>query len=264
MKTKSSSDISFPTESHRRAFELTVAHFKNKKEVLALTLVGSVLRGQGSSDADVDVDIFVRDQKAIDKLSHEFDTVGPAIVSKLRRRREVGKFFGIGLHARFLSPQPKPRGWTSGPDDFEIEIGHSFVNCKLIFQRGNMWTNARKKFVPYYGEALRRRRLKEVLSYCINNIEHIEPYVRRGLYFQAFKRFHDANREFLQALFISKKIYPLDYDKWIKYQLVKTLKMSKLYNEFVSLYELKKLESNELAKKAKKLRRLINIHVKVS
>ncbi|MFY9462478.1 MAG: nucleotidyltransferase domain-containing protein [Candidatus Sungiibacteriota bacterium] len=252
----------FPTKSHQKALEATAEHFKKKKEVLAITLVGSVLRGHGSADADVDVDVFVKDQATIDRLSREFDKVSQSILAPLRKNKEVGRYFDIGVHMRFLNPQPKPRFWTSGPDEFEIEIAHSFVHCKLIFERNKAWTKARKRFVPYYNENLRKRRLKEVKMYCLNNIGHIEPYVKRGLYFQAYKRFYDATREFLQALFISKKKYPLDYDKWIRYELEKILKMPKLYREFVSLYELNKLESNELIKKGRRLEKLLQIYLK--
>ncbi|MBI2639832.1 MAG: hypothetical protein HYW90_02980 [Candidatus Sungbacteria bacterium] len=255
-------DFVFPSKSHEKAFWATVDFFKKKKVVLAITLVGSILRGKGSHDADVDVDVFVKDQTTIDELSKEFDIVGPSIIKSLKKNEDTGRFFDIGLHIRTLNPKPKQRFWTSGPDDFEIELGHSFVYCHPVFKRGNSYDRAKEKFFPYYNESLRKKRLKEVKMYCVNNIEHIEPYVKRGLYFQAFKRFHDAAKEFLQALFISKKVYPLDYDKWVKYELIEILKMPKLYKEFAPLYELKKLESDELIYKGRKLHSLLKKYVK--
>lgn len=255
-------NFKFPTKSHEQAFEATVNFFKKKRSVLAITLVGSVLRGKGSYNADVDVDVFVRDQKTVDELSREFDTVGPAIIKSLNKNGDTGRFFGIGLHVRTLTPKPQPRSWTSGPDDFEIELGHSFVYCQPVFKRGKAYDTARKKFLSYYGEPLRKKRLREVEKFCLNNIAHIEPYVKRGLYFQAFKRLHDAAKEFLQALFISKKVYPLDYDKWVKYELVEILKLPALYRQFISLYQLKKLESNELVTKGRQLHSLFKKYVK--
>src|SRR3989338_11233269 len=37
-------NFTFPTQSHQEAFEATVEHFKKKEGVLAITLVGSILR----------------------------------------------------------------------------------------------------------------------------------------------------------------------------------------------------------------------------
>ena len=255
-------NFTFPTQSHQEAFEATVEHFKKKEGVLAITLVGSILRSQGSFDADVDVDVFVEDSKAIDTLSSEFDVVGPSILKGLKDKSDTGCFFDIGLHIRTLNPQPHKRSWTDGPGEFEIELGHSFVYCEPVFKRGAAYDSAKKKFLPYYNETLRNERLKEAGTFCLNNIEHIEPYVKRGLYFQAFERLHDACKEFLQALFISKRVYPLDYDKWVKYELVEILKMPGLYKEFVLLYELQKLESNELIEKGRHLYELYRKYVK--
>ncbi len=220
------------------------------------------MRGQGSFDADVDVDVFVEDTKFIDTLSSEFDIVGPSILESLKDSNDTGRFFDIGLHIRTLNPQPKKRSWTDGPDEFEIELGHSFVYCEPVFKRGTAYDSAKEKILPYYDETLRSERLKEAGNFCLNNIEHIKPYVRRGLYFQEFKRLHDACEEFLQALFISKRVYPLDYDKWVEYELVEILKMPELYRRFVLLYELQKLESDELIDKGKRLRELFKKYVK--
>jgi tetratricopeptide (TPR) repeat protein len=252
----------FPTPAHEQAFWEAVEFFKNKKSVLAITLGGSVMRGQGSYDADVDIDVFVKDEKEINDLGKEFDTAGPEIVNRARKQGGTGRFFDIGLHLRLLDQKPHERSWTTGPDEYEIELGHSFVYCKLIFERNGSWTKSREKYFPYYDEDLRMKRLKEITKYCLNNIEHIEPYVKRGLYLQALKRFHNAIEEFLQALFISRKVYPIDYDKWVKYELTEILKLSKLYKEIVSLYEIKNLESNELIEKGARLTQLFNEYIK--
>ncbi len=257
---KRATQVTFPTASHEKAFWSSVDFFSKKKEVLAITLVGSVLRGQGSYDADVDIDVFVKDQKVGDKLSREFDRVGRKIIRSVRNKH-TGKFFDIGLHMRLLEPKPRPRSWTSGPDDFELEIAHSFIYCEPVFVRGAAYDKARKKFTPYYNERLRKKRLVETKKFCLNNIDHIRPYASRKLYFQAHKRFYDATREFLQALFISKKVYPLDYDKWVEYEVKEILQLPKLYKEFVSLYQVKKLESNELVRKGEKLRKLVKKYI---
>lgn len=127
-----------------------------------------------------------------------------------------------------------------------------------MFDRNDYFKKLQKKYIPYYEETLRKNRFEEVKKFMFNNLDHIPLYVERGLYFQAFKRLYDATREFLQALFIKNNTYPIAYDKWIREQLVEILKKPKLYHEFVTLYEINKLESKELIEKADKLRELIN------
>ena len=151
---------------------------------------------------------------------------------------------------------PKPRDWTSGPDEYELEIGNIFRYSKLLFDKKGYFKKLSKKYLPYYSEKVRKKKLVGVLGYMNNNLDHIEIYVKRGLYFHAFSRFYSALREFLQALFISKKIYPIAYDKHIKEQFYDILKMPKFYEEYKHLYEIKKIESEELIEKTKKLKEL--------
>jgi hypothetical protein len=65
-------------------------------------------------------------------------------------------------------------------------------------------------------------------------------------------------REFLQALFIAKRVYPIAYDKWIKEQLCDMLKMPELYSELVRIMEYEKFESSEHIGKAERLETLVN------
>ncbi len=60
--------------------------------------------------------------------------------------------------------------------------------------------------------------------------------VDRGLYFQAFDRLYNAHQEFLQALFISRRTYPIVYNKWIHEQIVDILHLPELYEsiKFIS------------------------------
>ena len=100
-----------------------------------------------------------------------------------------------------------------------------------------------------------------VLKYCHNNLDHIPLLIDRGLYFQAFNRFYNAYREFLQALFISKKIYPIAYDKWIKEQLVDILKNESLYKRVVKLFAIDNIESDILKKKRQDLKKIISGYI---
>ncbi len=119
----------------------------------------------------------------------------------------------------------------------------------------------KSRWLPYYDEELRRERLAIVRRFCLNNLHHIPLYVERGLYFQAFHRLYDAYREFLQALFISNRIYPIAYDKWIKEQLEEILDMPELYQQLSRLFEISHFESYEIAHKATQLEKLLEQYI---
>ena len=94
--------------------------------------------------------------------------------------------------------------------------------------------------------------------YCLNNLHHIPLYIERGLYFQSFDRLYNAYREFLQALFIALRTYPLAYDKWIREQVEEILGLPELYTQLSHLFEIKQFESSEIADKAKEVEQLLD------
>ena len=74
---------------------------------------------------------------------------------------------------------------------------------------------------------------------------------------QSFNRLYDAFREFLQTLFISRRTYPIAYDKWIREQVEEILGLPDLYQRLPRLLEISHFESDEIAQKAKELRGLL-------
>ena len=93
--------------------------------------------------------------------------------------------------------------------------------------------------------------------YCLNNLHHIPLYVERGLYFQSFDRLYNAYREFLQALFIARRTYPIAYNKWIREEVEEILGLPELYAELSHLFEIKKFESSELMEKGQQVECLL-------
>lgn len=180
----------------------------------------------------------------------------------MKGNKGVGKYFGVDLgFAKAVVDVPQ-RHWTSGPDSYELDIGNTYVYSALVFERDQYFTEASKRYLPYYDESLRQERLAEVLKFCINNLDHIPLYNARELYFQSFSRMYDASREFLQALFISRKVYPIAYDKWIKKQLVEILDLPDVYKQLVSVYEVSDLEGDDLITNSEKLRKLVEEYVR--
>jgi len=249
----------YPTVEHKRAAEAIGRFFSANVHVDAVILTGSCARGKATRDSCLDIIILVSPKVLSAErtmLEQRWDTFYETepVFQKLRK---IGKYSHIDLDFIDGSFTPKPRTWTSGPDEFELEIGNTLVYSMPLFERGNRFKQLKDKWLPYYDEKLRRERLTMVLSYCHNNLDHIPLYVDRGLYFQAFKRFYDAFQEFLQALFISRKTYPIAYDKWIREQIEEILGMPKLYQQLPRLFEIKNFESKEISQKAKLLKSLL-------
>jgi hypothetical protein len=173
----------------------------------------------------------------------------------------VGKYSHVDLEFIDGCFIPQPRGWTSVPDEFELDIGNYLVYSVPLWKRGDYFQRLKAQWLPYYNETLRRERLTMVRRYCLNNLEHIPLFVDRGLHFQAFHRLYDAFREFLQALFISRRTYPIAYDKWIREQIENILKMPELYQQLPKLFEIKHFESQEIFHKAMDIECLLNKYI---
>jgi len=247
----------YPTIQHENAAKRLVEIFSKDKKVMSILLTCSCARGKASKDSCLDICIIVKTKADIKKIEDKFKEIYKTDKVFIELSR-VGKYSHIDLEVTDGKIKITERGWTSGPDEYELAIGNIFSYSIVLFDRNDYFKKLQKKYLPYYDENLRKKRFKEVKKFMHNNLDHIPLYVERGLYFQAFKRLYDATREFLQALFLKSKIYPIAYDKWIKEQLAEILKKPELYQEFVTLYEIKKLESRELIEKADKLKKLIN------
>jgi hypothetical protein len=175
---------------------------------------------------------------------------------------QVGKYSHVDLDFADGDFEPRPRDWTFGPDEFELAIGNTLVYTVPLWERGDYLQQIRNRWLPYYDEALRRERLAMVLRFCRNNLDHIPLFVDRGLHFQAFHRLYDAFREFLQALFTACRTYPIAYDKWIREQVEDILHLPELYRQLPRLFEIEHFEGEEIARKARELERLLDLHVK--
>ena len=249
----------YPTVEHERAAEAIVAAFSQHPDAEAVILVGSCARGKARWDSCLDIMILVLPEVLAAKregLERWWDDLYQAEPA-FRALRRLAKFSHVDLDFVDGCFVPGPHGWTTGPDEFELAIGNTLVYSVPLWQRGDYMPRLKARWLPYYGEELRCERLTMVRRFCFNNLEHIPPYVDRGLYFQAFNRLYDAFREFLQALFIARRTYPIAYDKWIREQIEEILGLPDLYRQLPRLLEIHHLESQDIADRAASLWRLV-------
>jgi len=249
----------YPTPEHEAAAAAIVEYVTTTCRVDAVLLVNSCARGKATRDSCLDISVLARPesrQSQLDVLEADwarFEETSPAIAAM----KQVGRYSVV--HPNFEDGMfaPPERDEAAGPDWFEVAIGNLLAYSVPLWHNGGYYEQLKQQWLPYYNEDLRRQRLAMVRSYCLNNLRHIPLYIERGLYFQSFDRLYNAYQEFLQALFISRRTYPIAYNKWIREQVEEILGLPELYAQLSHLFEIKRFESAEIAQKALEVERLL-------
>ena len=248
----------YPTPQHEQAAARIVEIFSRQPEVQAVLLTCSCARGKAVPDSCLDIAVLVKPEilKAQGKeMERAWDSANRSD-PVFQAQRAVGKYSQVDLEFFDGLFEPGGHNWTSGPDSFEPAIGNLLAYSVPLWEQGDYLHQLKDRWLPYYGEDLRRERLEMVRRFSMNNLHHIPGYVERGLYFQSFHRLWHAFGEFLQALFISRRVYPIAYDKWVREEVEDILGMPQLYAELAQLFEIQEFESGVLAEKARFLERL--------
>jgi len=249
----------YPTPHHAAAAGAVVNFFQQQPGVHAVILTCSCARGKASPDSCLDMAVLI-DPDRRDALSAAWDA-RHASEPLFRALEASGAYTNVEVDFFDGHFQPGYHGFTSGADGFELEIGNFLVYSHPLWTTGDALTHLKAQWLPYYDETLRAERLKTTLYYCHNNLDHIPLYLPRGLYFQSFQRLWQAFGEFLQALFISRRVYPIAYDKWIREQIEDILGLPDLYAQLPRLFEISNFESSEIGDKAARLKALIREYI---
>ena len=251
--------VEFPTPDHTRTAHAVVTFFA-ERPVLAVLLVNSCARGVATPESDLDFAILVDPRLP-----------GPerlAIETAWTRHRDEDetmlRFASRGpfasIHLDLFDGPPQPERWDEGggPDAFEIEIGNRVAHAVPLWERAPAFAELQSRWLPYYEEGLRTERCSMVADACRLNLERARAAAGRGLLFYAVDRLHHAFEEFLQGVFIARRVYPIAYNKWIQEQVVGWLGLPDLFAELPPLLELGRLEAPELLSKADRLGRMLD------
>jgi predicted nucleotidyltransferase len=252
-------ESTYPTQEHQRAAETIVDFFVSNYKIDAVLLVNSCARGKATRDSCLDIVMLAKPEPSRSTLSTleagwtEFEKSNQTIQDLYK----AGKYSVV--HPDFIHGvfNPKEQDEAAGPDDFEIELGNFLAYSVPLWEGSDYFSQLKGQWLPYYDEELRQQRLDKVRWYCLNNLNHIPLYIERGLYFQSFDRLYNAYREFLQALFIARRTYPIAYNKWIREQVEEILGLPALYAQLSHVFEIKQFESYEIADKAKEVEQLL-------
>ncbi len=205
-------------DAHREAAQAVAAYASRVSGVDTILVVNSCARGKAVPESDLDMALLVLED--FDEAELEGDWLEHLAANELLQSfRARGPHSQI--HLDFFDGRFSPAWWDDGggPDDFEIEIGNRVAHAEPLIESGPGFNALRKQWLPYYDEPLRLARIQMVADACQYDLECVPFYAGRGLYLQAFDRLYKAFRQFLQALFIANRTYPVAYNKWLEEQL---------------------------------------------
>ena len=250
---------SFPTRLHQDVAELVKGYFLTLPDVDTVLVVNSCARGQAVPESDIDFAILAKPETTSNEIKnfHKAWLTYSAAQPAFLKYKESTPF--SHLHLDIIDGNYIPAIIETGEpiDYFEVEIGNQICYSAPMDNAGPYFQELQKKWLPYYSEDLRLQRLTMICNACHYDLDHIPFFINRALYFQAFDILCKAFQEYLQALFIANKTYPIAYNKWIKEQIVKWLNLPDLYPKLSPVLSVADIESNEINEKAKMLRELL-------
>lgn len=247
----------FPTPLHAAIADVVYDHFSKEKLVDTILVVNSCARGQATPESDLDFAILASasaqpgEIKKLEEAWNNFSSFHPLI----QQFRNSSKF--SHLHLDIISGNYAPLEMEPGGaiDFFEVEIGNQIAYSAPMGNAGKYFMELKKKWLPYYSDELRENRMKMVRYAIQYHLDQIPLLLKRDLNFHAFDTLYKTMQLTLQLLFMKKKVYPIAYNKWIRYQVEELLQQQELYNELAGIIEIGKLDEKVILGKVEIVRR---------
>ncbi len=249
--------MDYPTPQHERAAEAIASFFERRPETQAVLLTNSCARGKATPDSCLDLLVLAPTNAVarLDALWEQFESASG----------DIGALAAAGrwsdVHLDVVDGSFEVRPIEHELDWLEVQVGNALAYSVPLLERGGRLAQLRAEWLPFYDEHLRATRLAAAHAACLGYLERIPWFLDRELWFQALARLHGAFHWFLLALHISKRTYPIAYDKWIREQVAENLGLPELYERLPHLFEITRLESRELEDKAAELRALAETYL---
>jgi hypothetical protein len=239
-------EISFPTEAHRSLATETAVALAGDPRVTAICLTCSIARNVADAEADLDMVAFTGPEHvaALEAVAERHCAASPEIHFDL----EIS-------HGQF---EPGRQGWTN-VDAFELEVGNTIAYARPLFERGGAFQQLQARYLPYYEDTLARRRAARFYEVTTNHAERMRRGLRRSSLFDPAERLRLGIQTFLAGLFVCRRVYPIDYTKWVESQLTDLLGLPELLPLLRELFDIGPLDPERLAARADALEALADL-----
>ena len=260
-------NLKYPSDNYEDILSRMVKYFQKYRGVYAIVLTGSLARGKAVKGSCIDLFIFLEKAqlKALASTTRSradaYSRLGGQICY-YQNELEGGIEFGeVRVDVNFTDGKFTPshsNSYDITRDEFETTIGNLFVYSVALYEKGQKYHRIRQKYLPFYGDDLRRARLAGTSEEFQYKIWKTRWLAERGEYFAAVDSLLEAHRIFLQHLFIKERKYPIDYVKWIKEQCSEILRMPNLYQELVSVIDGIELKQETIVRKSRLLEKMLS------
>jgi len=257
--------LSFPNENYRTVLTRLVEYFREYHGVYAIVLTGSLARGKAVKGSCIDLFVFLR-TKHLKLLA---STINSRIEAYSRLGGQICYYEGKVEGGIEFGDVRVDVGFTDGSfncsheysfditrDDLEPTVGNLLVYSVPLHQKGKQFQRLKQKYLPFYDDALREIRLKGTAEEFDYKIWKTKWLAKRGEYFAALDALLEAQRIFLQHLFIKERKYPIDYVKWLREQCSQILAMPELYQELAQIVDGIELAENGILERSDLLEKL--------
>lgn len=249
----------FPTDTHRKVTERAVDLLSRHRSIEAIILTCSCARGLGSRD--IDYAAFVTPGTSLEEIKYIESEWYRAINEDITFKsfRQTGPFFQLDLWVTDGQFQPKyqPHLLSHGPDCMELDIGNLYMYSKPLSGNLDRFNQTKESLLPYYSDELRNQRLTEARNSALESAEYVAWDHGRGHHYLALKRLQTSFEYFLHGLFISKRIYPIAYDKWLQEQFRDLLNMPQLYGHLTNILKIPEISGDSLNQSADQIKKLV-------
>lgn len=257
--------IHYPTQSYSIVLNKMVKYYETYPRVFAIVLIGSLARGKAASGSCIDLATFLHDEEfkklasRRTKRANAYSRLGGKICFYSGDVEGGVQFDNIRVDLVFTDGRfRKGRNpFDIVNDEFETTIGNLLVYGVPLFTKGSKYQRLKSKYLPFYSEDLRQKRLDGTKSEFNYKVWKTRWLALRGEYIAAFDTLIETTRIFLQHLFIKQRKYPIDYCKWLKEQCESVLAMPELYPKLAAMIGDTKLSKMGIEKKAAMLERLM-------
>lgn len=237
--------VPFPTEELRALACETAAALARDARVRAICLTGSIAREVGEPQSDLDRVVF--------SAPEHVRALADAAAERARQSTEI--WFDLDVSDGEF--QPGPHGWME-IDPYELIIGNWVAYARPLFERDDTLQRLRARYLPYYEEGLAARRAARLRDVTVSHAHRVRRGLSRGSLFDAAERLRMGVQSFLAGLFVCRRVYPVDYAKWVEQQVMGLLVLPELLPPLRELFDIGPLDPERLRARAEALEALVD------